>query len=143
MGFGQVHWEGKGNTTNLLTITPEGGEPTVAVKLLHVTQLPARHFRLFYVEFTEIQADKGETQLFHLDTKVFNIKGLAMANAVVEVGIGGGTTLIIENTGSTPIHLEEEYVLSHLYPVTMIENLAEGEQEKDSDPLVAVIQRED
>ena len=39
LGFGLVRQEGGGNTTNLLSVTPEEKEPTATVKLLHATRL--------------------------------------------------------------------------------------------------------
>ena len=66
-----------------------------------------------------------------------------MADAVVGVGVGSEATLVIENSGATPIRLEEGQILGHLHPVTVIEDPAQEGPEKDSDLPVATIQRDD
>ena len=57
--------------------------------------------------------------------------------------VGGEATLVIENPGVALIRLEEGQVLGHLHPVMLIKDPAQEGPEKDSDPLVAMIQRED
>ena len=51
--------------------------------------------------------------------------------------------LVIENPVAAPIWLDEGQILGYLHPVTLIKDPAQEGPEKDSDPLVAMIQRED
>ena len=66
-----------------------------------------------------------------------------MADAVVRVGVGCEAILVIENPVAAPIWLEEGQILGYLHPVTLIKDPAQEGPEKDSDPPVAMIQRED
>ena len=89
------------------------------MKLLHAIRLPAWHSRLVRVGVQESQ-EIGETQLFELEIEAIDQKGLSMANAVVGVGVGGESTLVVSNPGVAPVRMEEGQVLGQLHPVTLI-----------------------
>ena len=111
-----VQQEEEGRTTDLLKNTEQelgapkhedAGTPGAVVKLLHATRLPARHSWLIRVEIPDDQGKACWMTVFEPETKTPNQKGLAMADAMVRVGVGGEATLVIANHGTSPVQLPE------------------------------------
>ena len=113
------------------------------MKLLHATRLPAQHSKLVHVEVVKTQEEKGDLRLFQPEMEILVQRELDIVDAVVGVGVGGEATLVIEKPGTAPIWQGEGQVLGHLYPVTVIKDPAQEGSDKDSNMLVAMIQREE
>ena len=146
--FGLVRQEGEGHATKLLKdATNEVDGPPAMVKLLHATRLPAHHSRLVRVDVPESQ-EMGKTRLFEPEVGALEQKGLSMADAVVGISEVGRATLVISNPGTAPVCLEEGQVLGQLHPVILMEDpgtkeaTAPAAREKEPDPQVAIIRRE-
>lgn len=141
--FSLVRTGREGTSTNLLQNTDKGaGSVTPAqVKLIQATRLPAHHRKLIHVEI--------DGQVVEPELQTLGKRGLSMADAVVGVGGGRNTTLVISNQGTEPVQLEEGVVLGRLQPVTLLDDwtpLKTPEDEEDHAsplPQVAMIQGED
>ena len=151
LGFSFVQKEREGQSTNLLADTDKNVDPATppaAVRLIQATRLPAHHRKLIRVEIDGKIGDGG-TSLFEPDLQALSQKGLSMADAVVGVGDGKGTTLVISNQGTEPVQLEEGVVLGRLQPVTLLDDWTplkipeDGKNQSRTTSQVAAIQCED
>lgn len=115
------------------------------VKLIQAARVPAQHSKLIRVDVVDPDFE-SETCLFEPEHHVLEQRGLAMADAVVEIADSKGMTLLITNHGTEPVTLECGEVLGNLQPATLVED---GDQidgtmevEPHSTPCVAALQGE-
>ena len=144
LGFSLVQDERGGRSTNLLEDADKDVSsvaPPAEVKLIQATRLPARHRKLIRVEID----GQIVTSLFEPELQALGQRGIAMAIAVMGIGVGKRMTLVISNQG-TAVQLEEGVILGKLQPVTLLDDWAPLKKLEDWEnqvvPHVATIHSE-
>ena len=108
-------------------------EATVEVHLIRPARLPAGHSKVVRVKATSSNV-AGKSYLFEPTTQHLYNRELLVPDAIIDMEEGGEATLVIANTGTLPVILEEGDLMGKVEKCRLFEDAQTSGTAKSSSP---------